>query len=462
MVGDEVNTGGQKIQLGAGDMKKLDAVVKALKKVNTIEKELVRMKREEALIQKKMDVISKKESKQSKGDLELLKQRLITVKTLTKTLESQRSGYVNQAKGGSKGSGGALQTVKTGALLGVGLLLVKGMSEMVGKSKILSTFMQQLGNILGLMLDLILIPFLPLLIAILLLLYKPLLALAKIWNAGGGGGSNNGTTSPGGFLNGGAPGSSTGAQAANDFIKGITGGLLNTQTLLALGAAIIIGLAAVLLGVSLGWAIVAAAIVGGIVMTLVPYAADLGSAAGRALYDAGYTFAEDIREKLLNPVYVFVQNLGSYWSQFSSNFMSTYDALSKKISDGISGVLSWWSGMFSNLGSWINDLGSAWNTLISSIKTWLSNLWSSIVNGVTGGVSGGISSLGKILGFSEGGIVPGPTGAAQLAVVHGGETVTPVGQSPQKISIVVQGYTDTQLQGKITNALRQAGARYKL
>ena len=85
MVGDEVNTGGQKIQLGAGDMKKLDAVVKALKKVNTIEKELVRMKREEALIQKKMDVISKKESKQSKGDLELLKQRLITVKTLTKT-----------------------------------------------------------------------------------------------------------------------------------------------------------------------------------------------------------------------------------------------------------------------------------------------------------------------------------------------------------------------------------------
>lgn len=31
----------------------------------------------------------------------------------------------------------------------------------------------------------------------------------------------------------------------------------------------------------------------------------------------------------------------------------------------------------------------------------------------------------KILGFAEGGVVPGPKGAAQLAVVHGGETIVP-------------------------------------
>lgn len=38
------------------------------------------------------------------------------------------------------------------------------------------------------------------------------------------------------------------------------------------------------------------------------------------------------------------------------------------------------------------------------------------------------TGVGRVLGFAEGGVVPGPRGAAQLAVVHGGETITPAGQ----------------------------------
>jgi hypothetical protein len=44
---------------------------------------------------------------------------------------------------------------------------------------------------------------------------------------------------------------------------------------------------------------------------------------------------------------------------------------------------------------------------------------------ITGG--GLIGKIGDLLGFANGGVVPGPIGAPQLAVVHGGETVTPPG-----------------------------------
>jgi hypothetical protein len=36
---------------------------------------------------------------------------------------------------------------------------------------------------------------------------------------------------------------------------------------------------------------------------------------------------------------------------------------------------------------------------------------------------------GFLLGFDQGGVVPGRIGAPRLAVVHGGETITPPGRS---------------------------------
>lgn len=41
----------------------------------------------------------------------------------------------------------------------------------------------------------------------------------------------------------------------------------------------------------------------------------------------------------------------------------------------------------------------------------------------------------KMIGFSKGGIVPGPIGAPVPAIVHGGETVIPANQSPMTINI---------------------------
>ena len=46
-------------------------------------------------------------------------------------------------------------------------------------------------------------------------------------------------------------------------------------------------------------------------------------------------------------------------------------------------------------------------------------------------VSNAVGPGGEMLGFAAGGVVPGPRGAPQLAVVHGGETIIPVGVGPQ-------------------------------
>lgn len=71
---------------------------------------------------------------------------------------------------------------------------------------------------------------------------------------------------------------------------------------------------------------------------------------------------------------------------------------------------------------------------IEKIKTvigWITSLKEGLQNLVSGagGVSGAFSAFKGLLGFATGGTVPGPLGSPQLAVVHGGETISPSGGS---------------------------------
>ncbi len=59
--------------------------------------------------------------------------------------------------------------------------------------------------------------------------------------------------------------------------------------------------------------------------------------------------------------------------------------------------------------------------LFESLAEFLSGLLSKLFSGGSGG--GLFSALGGLLGFATGGIVPGPIGAPQLALVHGGERI---------------------------------------
>lgn len=46
-------------------------------------------------------------------------------------------------------------------------------------------------------------------------------------------------------------------------------------------------------------------------------------------------------------------------------------------------------------------------------------------SGIGGGQGGAVGLVGKLFGFDSGGVVPGPKGAPQMALVHGGETILP-------------------------------------
>lgn len=61
-----------------------------------------------------------------------------------------------------------------------------------------------------------------------------------------------------------------------------------------------------------------------------------------------------------------------------------------------------------------------------------------------------------LFGFADGGVVPGPKGAAQLAVVHGGETIIPPGMAQAGTTINIDGITVSQGDGGVDEALRQA------
>jgi len=76
--------------------------------------------------------------------------------------------------------------------------------------------------------------------------------------------------------------------------------------------------------------------------------------------------------------------------------------------DGIVNTVSWAVGAI--MGPIQSLIG-----LVQGAMSWISNLGSMRI------------SLPSLPGFAEGGVVPGPVNAPMLAVVHGGETITPVG-----------------------------------
>lgn len=82
---------------------------------------------------------------------------------------------------------------------------------------------------------------------------------------------------------------------------------------------------------------------------------------------------------------------------------------------------------------------------VKEAVSWMSKLISKMNDvGVKSLGSKALSGLGDILGFEKGGIVPGPIGAPQLAVVHGGEMVIPNGRSssfPSGINVTISGNT---------------------
>lgn len=85
--------------------------------------------------------------------------------------------------GGTGGGAGKGLTVGMAALAAVGVALTVVLKKMVDNSKIANTLISNFNKGLGLMLDLILIPFIPILIGVLIGFYEAIMWLGEKWEA---------------------------------------------------------------------------------------------------------------------------------------------------------------------------------------------------------------------------------------------------------------------------------------
>jgi TP901 family phage tail tape measure protein len=112
-------------------------------------------------------------------------------------------------------------------------------------------------------------------------------------------------------------------------------------------------------------------------------------------------------------------------------------------------------------------LGEHWKTVWNAIKdvvrvawNYLKPIFDGIKDGIglvgkaISGVKGVIGGIGHMLGFAEGGVVPGPQGAPMLAMVHGGEVITP----PQNIYNATNSAMSPLMLGQAVSHVAPGGA----
>lgn len=168
------------------------------------------------------------------------------------------------------------------------------------------------------------------------------------------------------------------------------------------------------------------------------------------------------------------------WAVIESVARAVWNDAVKPIFDAIATVVGL-------LVAGLKVLGSVWSTIWGGIKAVILDVWgvikpildkiggaisaigggigkvASVVGSIGSGVGNAISGVGHLLGFADGGVVPGPKGAPMLAVVHGGERVLSTKEQAQGGSgsplighLEIKNYhpvTDTQ---SIQAGLRQA------
>jgi len=100
------------------------------------------------------------------------------------------------------------------------------------------------------------------------------------------------------------------------------------------------------------------------------------------------------------------------------------------IPDIVNGIIDWFKKLPGAIFNWIKGIpGKILDVFRGIGKQIYDMIMPKSVQKVLGWASKGISAVGDFLGFAQGGIVPGPLGKPMMAMVHGGETITPAGKT---------------------------------
>ncbi len=394
--------------------------------------------------------------------LDILKTRNKVIKPDTTYLKNavKQTQAVMYPKGKGIGEGAKAGIVASGILL-----LAQAIQKMVKQSKIVNMVQEQIAKALGLLVDLILLPFLPLLVWGIINLYKAILLLGKL---------NPFSPDINPLNNPETRKEYPGAAAANDWGKEITGGLLDTTQLLALAGGVAVAIATALLvalGVATLWEVVAGLIIAGITAAIIAVIAPYAMMAGDA-------FASALR-KFFDPIIrageSFMMSIRQGWDQFWRDFDKAIQDFWKGVDEIITRVkglstFEWVTPWVDAVKSGIKAIGDAIGTLpkmfdeaIAAIKSGAKAIYNSFI-GLINWILSGLRLVPIIKDKVPSDIPYLDTGGkiekTGVAVVHKGETVVPAGQGGN--TYYFYGYDDVSLQNKIKSLLRQEGTRYTI
>ena len=353
------------------------------------------------------ELISKHARDLDKEETERIKWMKSEAEYFNKTNPSSGSGggffdqIIKAITGGGKG-GGMMGAGVAGGMAAVGIMaLVDILKDAVSNSKILTTVLGTIGQALGLLIDVILLPFLPILITVIIWLYEGIMIFYKFWN---------------------------------DIWSGKT-----IQT---------IGSALSTLGTTLAKGI------GGLLQLGINFLGAAGSMIWNFLQWLWgiATAARGIELSLLFNIAGAIWNFLQWLWNVTSGIRGAEFNLLMSIGGAAASFLQW---------LW-NTITSGGANLLINLTSGVSNAASSALSGAGSWLSGLESGIGNLLHFDQGGVVPGS--GPQLAVVHGGETVTKAGQSTGNITINANNYvgSKTELMKVVTDALRQNQYRYNV
>ena len=366
---------------------------------------------------------------------------------------------VYKPTGAGAGSGGMMGALGMGAAAGAAaggvMALTKVMSQMVKQSQIISKFLGTLSKLFGMLIDLVLLPFIPLLVMVILGLTNVILKATAAWNK----------------LN---PGTAEGATRA------ATSGSVN-----AIGQAVLGDT-----GFNIGrW--IGENFTDPVIKAIIEWAAGIP-----AWWD----------ENVTQPFNTGIKTIKDWWNGvpawWKANIEDPFNSGLKTITDWANGAGIWWetniSKPFSDglkgIGDWASGVSAWWNVNIATpfstglktigdwangIPAWvetnisapLYSAFKGFVNSIIGminGLQGWLRTIPVVKNYigadipylAEGGTIA-QTG---VAVVHKGETVVPAGQSGGGHTFNFPNYVGSKsdLMKVVSDAMRQQGARYNL
>jgi hypothetical protein len=318
-------------------------------------------------------------------------------KELLGQLPGGGGGFLDQIIKGISGKGGIMSAGMAGGMAAGGIMaLVQIIGDAISNSKILMTVLGTIGKALGLLIDVILLPFLPILTTGIIWLFQGIMLFYRLWNS----------------------------IWTSKIVQNLAAGITSLVTSFAKGLA-------GLLTLNIGFANAVASTA----WTVIQWLWKLFTT--NAVANLALSIA-------LGPVGILLNWL---YSIITGNQTPTMKLLISVGGAALS-FLQW---------LW-NTITSGGANLVVNITSAASSAVSSAVSGATSALSSAGDFLSSLLHFDQGGTVPG-TGA-QLAVVHGGETVTPKGQSGGSNTFNFYGYDDAKLKSSVENILRQQNNRY--